>query len=249
MKISIITVCLNEADSIMATLESVKMQNYYDIEHIIVDGGSTDSTWCIAEEYARQAAYHVKVVRQQSKGAIYAALNEGIAIAEGDIVATLHANDRYESAEELSQIAKVFMTYDVAIVYGNVRYFKLSNPLKTVRRYSAKHFRRESLLDFFAPPHPATFIKRDVFCRYGAYSVDYLIAADFELMVRLILVKNLKIKYIDRCVVAMSTGGLSTSLQHVLFTNVQEKRRALQQNNQKCRWISVLKRYLYTFKR
>lgn len=248
MKISIITVCLNEANSISATLDSVKMQSYSDIEHIIVDGGSTDDTLRIAKEYANQATYPVKVLHQQSDSGIYGALNEGISHANGDIIATLHANDIYETEEELMQVAKAFMTSDADLVYGDVRYFRPPNRSLTIRKYSAKYFCRESLLDFFAPPHPATFIKRNIFLSHGLYATDYLIAADFELMVRLILVNRLKTLYIDRCVVAMSMGGLSTSLRHILFTNIKEKRRALRQNNQKCRWISILKRYLYTFK-
>lgn len=248
MTISIITVCLNEAKSISASLESVKKQSYSNIEHIIVDGGSTDDTWKIAEEYAQRAAYPVKVIHQQSDSGIYGALNEGISYANGDVIATLHANDMYETDDELAQVAKAFMTSDADLVYGDVRYFRAQRPSLTVRKYSAKHFCRKSLLDFFAPPHPATFIKRNIFLRHGLYATDYLIAADFELMVRLILVNRVKTLYVERCIVAMSMGGLSTSLRHILFTNIKEKRRALRQNNQKCRWISILKRYLYTFK-
>lgn len=248
MIISIITVCLNEAKSISAALESVKKQSYSDIEHIIVDGGSTDGTWKIAEEYAKLATYPVKVIHQQSDSGIYGALNEGISYANGDVIATLHANDMYETGDELKQVAKAFITSDADLVYGDVRYFHPSNHSITIRKYSAKRFCSKSLLDFFAPPHPATFIKRNIFLRHGLYATDYLIAADFELMVRLILVNRVKTLYVERCVVAMSMGGLSTSLRHILFTNIKEKRRALRQNNQKCRWISILKRYLYTFK-
>lgn len=248
MKISVITVALNEALTIRRTFESVKLQTYKNFEHIIVDGGSSDDTMLLAEEYASNAPYPVKVISQKGMGRIYGALNEGIAVAVGDVVATLHANDFYASPEELEAVASAFQDAEVKVAYGNIRYVDYVSPDKVRGYYSSKHFCRESLLDFFAPPHPATFIRRDVFETYGYYSEDFLIAGDFELMVRLILVNRVKMRYIDRCMVCMTTGGLSTTLRHRLTTNVREKWRALKQNNQKCSCLSILKRYLYALK-
>lgn len=246
MKISVITVALNEAESIKKTLDSVAIQKYDNIEHIIVDGGSSDGTFEIASDYAKAANYPVKVIRQTFSGRIYGALNEGISQATGDIIATLHANDYYPTPDELQIVADTFNSSDTSIVYGNIFYTNKKG--KRAGRYSAKNFKKEALLNFFAPPHPAIFIKRKLFDQFGGYSTKYLIAGDFDLMVRFIIVHNQIFQYIDREFVAMSIGGLSTSLRHRLFTNMQEKWKVLKSHNLNCSFFSIINRYIYSIK-
>lgn len=242
MKISIITVALNEVRTIQKTLDSVAMQSHPYIEHIIIDGGSTDGTFELAIKYANDSKYPVHVLRQTFPGRIYGALNEGISYASGDIIATLHANDYYPTKNELTTVAKAFREFNTSIVYGNIYYVTESG--KRGRTYSAKKFHKESLLNFFAPPHPAIFIKRELFNKYGGYSTDYLIAGDFEFLVRILLLHNESIQYINNEFVAMLKGGLSTSIKHRIFTNMQEKWAVLKKHNQSCSIFSVFKRYI-----
>lgn len=248
MKISIITAVLNGADTIRRTFESVALQSYKDIEHIIVDGGSTDGTQDIIEEYSLSADYPVKVISRSSEGRIYGALNEGIKQSTGDVISILHADDVYTSAGVLERVVYEFSQWSEPICYGDIYYFRGDNVGEVVRRYSAANFRRESLLHLFAPPHPAVFIKRELYDKYGLYSTDYLIAGDFELLVRLMLVHQVAFRYIPFEAVAMRLGGLSTRLKHRIFTNMQEKKRALRRNNHQPACFSVLKRYLYILK-
>lgn len=243
MKISVITVALNEAQTIQKTLNSVAMQSYSDIEHIIIDGGSTDGTFELAMEYAQKANYMVRVLRQTFPGRIYGALNEGISMATGDVIATLHANDYYPTRDELNIVAENFRDSEASIIYGNIYYVTESG--KQGRKYSAKKFRRESLLDGFMPPHPAMFMKKDLFDKYGLYSTKFTIAGDYELCIRVILKSTEKLKYTDRNFVAMSIGGISGKPVNRIWRTNKEKLEVLKLNEIDINPLRLMKRYFY----
>lgn len=243
MKITIITVALNEIKTIQKTLSSVAKQSYADIEHIIVDGGSSDGTFELAAEYAKTVKYPVKLIKQTYNGHIYGALNEGIIHASGDIIATLHANDFYTSEDEISKVVDAFTQSGASMIYGNV-YF-VNSKGKRSRTYSAKKFKKELLLNGFMPPHPACFIKKELFEKYGLYANEYIIAGDFELLIRMFLNNVEPIAYLDRDIVAMSPGGISQQIKNRIFVTNREKFKALKDNNFNINPIRLLKRYLY----
>lgn len=249
MKISIITIALNEAKSIGECLNSVSRQTYPDIEHIIVDGGSTDGTLSIVDEYAVSAPYPVKIINQSECNGLYGAINEGIAHSQGEIIGLLHANDFYNSDNELQIVADAFKTNHTEIVYGNIRYFNSANPTKTTRIYYARRFKRESLMDGFMPPHPAFFATRRLLTRNGCYPTDLRIAGDFEMIVKLLLVDNEPIVYIDRIIVAMSSGGVSGKIPNRLYRTIFEKHKVLRRNGFDVSIFRLFKRYLYLFHR
>ena len=103
MKISIITITYNSAKTVQRALESVQSQTYKDIEHVIVDGASTDGTKELIESYAKQHG-NVRWISEKDKG-IYNAINKGIALATGDVIGFLHSDDVLYSADSIEQIA------------------------------------------------------------------------------------------------------------------------------------------------
>lgn len=248
MRFSIITIVRNEENSLPRALKSVASQTFHNIEHIIVDGESTDKTIEIAKDYADKSDFPVKIINQRGEGGLYDAINQGIAEASGEIIAILHANDFYNTPEELSVIDGVFAANDTQIVYGNIRYFNFGNPNRVGRVYSASSFRKESLLDGFMPPHPAFFATKEIFRKYGCYPSDLKIAGDFEFMVKTLLKGKEKAVYINRIIVAMSTGGVSARLSNRLYHTIREKRIALKRNGFNVSPFRLLKRYLYLFK-
>lgn len=245
MKISIITATLNRATELNETIKSVMEQAHTDIDYIIIDGGSTDNSIEIIEHWKQLYPNNIRYISQTDNG-IYEAINKGIKIATGDVIGTLHAGDRFYSPNVLSIIDHRMSDPQINMIYGDVHY--VNNSGRIVRKYSSKNFKPELLKIGIAPPHPSLFLRKSIFEKYGLYKENYLIGADFELFVRLMLVNNLPGHYLPLDMVEMSTGGLSTQLFHRIFTNNKEKYRALRENSINVCCFSLLKRYLYTLK-
>ncbi len=244
MKITIITATRNNASTIGKTIESVINQTHPDIDYIIIDGASTDNSIAVISHYQQLFPDKIRFLIEPDSG-VYNAINKGIATANGEIIGTLHGNDRFTSPYIIEQVAKAMESTDIKMVYGDVHYTTLNGD-KTTRYYSAKDFTPDMLKIGIAPPHPSLYLRREIFERYGLYKEDYLIGADFEMFIRLMLIHRIKGTYLPLDMVTMTTGGLSTRLYHRIFTNNREKRRALKENSIPIGYFSLLKRYLYT---
>lgn len=183
-------------------------QSHPDIEYIVVDGASNDATMDIVNEYRDRIA---KIVSEPDKG-LYDAMNKGITMATGEVIGILNSDDFFESDHALASVAHAFTINPGAqLVFGDV-VFVNSNDLATVTRfYSAAHFRPWKLRFGWMPPHPGTFIRREAYAQVGAYSTRYRISADYEMFVRLLLVRKLPFARIDKTLVRMRAGGISTS--------------------------------------
>lgn len=208
MKISIVTATFNSGATLRDTLESVLSQDYADYEHIIKDGGSTDTTLDIIREYEPRYKGKLRWVSEPDNG-IYDAMNKGICLATGDVVGLLNSDDFYTSPDVLSTINKEIKKFDA--VYGDVHYVNPVDTKKCVRHYSSASFRPWKMKLGFMPAHPSFYCRRTVYTRFGLFDTDFKVAADFEQLLRLIYVNKIFTHYVPKDFVTMRTGGASSS--------------------------------------
>lgn len=209
MKISIITATYNSASTVADTFESVLKQTYKDIDYWVIDGGSSDRTLDIIKEYQPKFKGKMHYISEKDRG-IYDAMNKGLAHCTGDVVGILNSDDYFTDDNVLADLNNTFENNDVDSVYGDIHFINDNNPDKIVRYYSSAMFRPFWLRFGFMPAHPSFYAKREVFEKYGKYSLDYKIAADYDMMVRLFYKHHISYKYIKRDFVTMRTGGVST---------------------------------------
>jgi len=189
MKISIITVCYNSAETITDTITSVASQQYNDKEHIIVDGASRDSTMDIVKSADSISRY----ISEPDKG-IYDGMNKGLRLATGDVIGLLNADDFYADDTVLSQVANVFKDPNMKACFANLVYVDQHDTSRVVRYWKSRPYQQGLFKSGWMPAHPTFFVKKEVYAQYGLFDLSYKIAADFELLFRLIEQK----KYSDR---------------------------------------------------
>lgn len=212
MKISVITATLDSAAVITSALQSVLDQTYTDVEHVIVDGGSSDSTLSIIESYRDRyisRGYTLKLLTGRDKG-IYDAMSKGIFAASGKIIGILNSDDYFTSDYELSAIASAFNSQPgLDAVYADVNYVRPGAEHRIVRHFPSKSFRPWKMLLGMQPPHPSFYCRREIYERYGTYDSRYRIAGDFEFFVRSLYKGRINTRRLDRTMVTMRTGGTS----------------------------------------
>jgi glycosyltransferase len=234
MKITIITASLNNEKTIEETLISVKNQSYNNIEHIIIDGNSSDSTLEIISRYPHIS----KIISEKDKG-IYFALNKGIKNASGDIIGFLHADDFLASNTIIEKIANIFVSdKDTDAIYGNLQYIS-NNKNKIIRNWIAGEFKKEKLKKGWMPPHPTFYAKKILFDKIAYFNTKYKISADYDLMIKF-LKTNIKIQYINETLVKMKWGGASNKNLAHIFQKSKEDFEIIKENN-----IGGLKTLLY----
>tara|TARA_R110001592_G_scaffold255666_5_gene519416 strand:- start:1876 stop:2628 length:753 start_codon:yes stop_codon:yes gene_type:complete len=227
VKISIITVCYNSEKTIRDTIESVLSQTYKNIEYIIVDGSSKDDTLTIINEYKD----NISLIISEPDQGIYDAMNKGVALATGDIIGILNSDDFYETQNAIEGVVEHFKAnVGAEVVFGDVVFVDPNNLNKVVRYYSSKKFKAAKLRFGWMPPHPATFIMKSVYDKYGLYKLGYKISADYEMFVRLLMVAKVKFARIDKVIVRMRSGGASTDGIKSSLTLNQEIVRACREN-------------------
>lgn len=239
MKISIITVCFNASEAIESTLKSIISQTHPDIEHIVIDGASTDGTLeCIAAH-----GKHLTQMVSEPDCGIYDAMNKGICLATGEVVGILNAADVYANNTVLERVAHAMQSADIDALYGDVEFFSPSNPAKTVRRYNSRWFSPARLPWGWMPAHPALFLRRALFGRYGLYRTDFRIAGDYELIARIFKDGKCTYRYLPEVFVRMSAGGVSTGgWQNTLSLNF-EVLRACRDNGINTNFFKLLSKY------
>lgn len=216
MKITVITVCYNSGSHVADTLSSVDSQTWPDLEHVIVDGASTDDTMRIVR--SRPQPWR-RAISEPDTG-IYDAMNKGIALAEGEVIGFLNSDDVYSSPQALAKVAKVFMDRSVDACYGDLCYVNQDDLTSVVRYWRSSVFNPGSFALAWAPPHPTFFARRSVFDRLGGFDLRYKIAADMELMARYMEVHRINTRYIKEVLINMRIGGTSNrSWSNVLKQN------------------------------
>jgi glycosyltransferase involved in cell wall biosynthesis len=241
MLISLITACRNCAATIKTAMQSVLDQKGADIEYIVVDGNSTDGTVDAIRAFEQTLNsqlphsptlnFSFKWISEPDRG-MYDAINKGIAMATGDVVGILNADDVLASDDTLAKIVAMFEGEGkreegkgkrdeergcIEAVYADIRFVKEGETVEALRaantvRYCSAARWRPWMFRFGAMvPHPSFYVRRECFERLGGYSLDYRICADFELELRYLYLAKLKAAYLPECVVVMRMGGMSTA--------------------------------------
>ncbi|CAD0009838.1 glycosyltransferase family 2 protein [Flavobacterium chungangense] len=224
MKITIITVCYNSAATLEKTILSVAGQSYKNIEYIVVDGNSKDTTKDIILKHEDKIT---KWISEPDKG-LYDAMNKGITLATGDIVGILNSDDTFYSTTVIEEIAAFHIKNTIDASVGNIMQHKENGT--TVRIYSSKYWSPEKLKIGFMPPHPSIFFKRRLFEELGFYKLDFIIGADYELITRFFLKEKISWKYSGITTTAMLVGGLSSSGRSSYNLITKEIQKALHMN-------------------
>lgn len=207
LKISIITVTCNAAVTLADCLSSVAGQSSAGVEHIVIDGGSTDETLVVARSFR-----HVSLIVSEPDQGIYDAMNKGIRMATGDIIGILNADDFYTSPDVLAKVVAVFEDPAIDGCYGDLVYVDPTNTGKVVRYWRSGAFAPRKLYwGWMLPPHPTFFVRRTVYERFGLFDLNLGAGADYELMLRFLLKNEINVTYIPEVLVKMRTGGISTS--------------------------------------
>lgn len=216
MKISIITATFNSAQFLTDCITSVNSQSHQDIEHIIIDGASTDDTLNLIKRIPNRIT---KIISEPDHG-IYDAMNKGISFATGDIIGILNSDDFLASENIIELIVKKFELEKCDAIFGNIDFIASSNPAKIIRRWKSSIFVQGSFSKGWHPPHPTFFVKREIYEKYGLFDVTLNVSADFELMLRFIEKYQIKTEYLDETIVKMRYGGESTgSLKKIIEGN------------------------------
>ena len=236
MKVSIITAVLSNRKYLSDAIESVLGQTHADIEYIIVDGGSTDGTIELVQSYGDKID---KFISEKDKG-VYYALNKGIAMASGEVIALLHSDDFYVNRFVISQVVEAFEQQQCDAVYSNLYYVSNNNKDKIIRTWNAGIYKPDSFYYGWMPPHPAFFAKQEVYQKFGAFNTELKFAADYELMMRFILKHNIHICYLPKYFIKMRVGGASNrSMGNRLKANIED-RKAWKINQMKPRLFTLL---------
>lgn len=215
MKITIITVCYNSADTIADTITSVASQQYNDKEHIIVDGASRDGTMDIV----KNAASITRYISEPDKG-IYDGMNKGLKLATGDIIGLLNADDFYADETVLTQVAETFKKTNIQACFANLVYVDQQDTSLVVRYWKSRPYQQGLFKSGWMPAHPTFFVRREIYEKYGLFNLDYKIAADFELLFRFIEQCQINTVYLDKVLVKMRTGGTTNkSLKNIWEQN------------------------------
>ncbi|TKB98249.1 glycosyltransferase family 2 protein [Pedobacter cryotolerans] len=207
MKVSIITVVYNGEKYIKDCIESILAQDYPQIELIVIDGASIDSTVQIIQSYQNKIHHFIS----EPDNGMYDALNKGIKLATGDIIGALNADDTLATKTILTEIVAFFKKTNADGIYGNLNYVNAKNTEQIVRKWRTKQHLIGDFSVGWMPAHPTLYLKKELFYKYGNYSLNYGTAGDYELMLRFLYKFKIKALFLNKLIVNMRTGGVSNS--------------------------------------
>jgi glycosyltransferase involved in cell wall biosynthesis len=207
MKVTLITATYNSARHLEDCILSVIRQNYPQIEHIIVDGGSTDGTIDIIKKYENRIAAWIS---EKDRG-MYDAINKGMKMATGDVIGILNSDDMLDAEDVISAIVGAFREKQVDSLYGDLEYVDPVDTNKIYRIWKGKPYDRKLFHYGWMPAHPTFYFKRSLLEKYGGYENHYFTAADYEFMARYLYKYRISSYYLPKLLVKMRRGGQSNS--------------------------------------
>ena len=223
MKISIITSTYNSLSTVQSSLDSFASQTYKNKEHVFIDGASKDGTKELLQGYCQKHENSI-LVSEPDKG-IYDALNKGVANSTGDIIGICHSDDFFADEQVLSKVANAFGDKYIQAVYGDLQYVSKNNPENVVRNWVSGDYKLSLLKKGWMPPHPAFFVKKELYEKFGNFDLSYKIAADYDLMMRFLGVHGIVPGYIPEVLCKMRVGGESNrSLKNIWRKSCEDYR-------------------------
>jgi glycosyltransferase involved in cell wall biosynthesis len=220
MKVSIITISFNSAETIEDTIKSVVSQDYPNIEYIIVDGGSKDATVDIVKKYSNQVS---QFVSEKDKG-IYDAMNKGVAMATGDVIGILNSDDFYADTSVISDVVNQLSKSGADACYADLVYVNREQSDKVIRTWKSGPYKPGLFLRGWMPPHPTFFVKKKCYTEFGSYTLLLRSAADYELMLRFIHKHKVPVTYLPRVITKMRAGGQSNvTLKNRIKANLEDR--------------------------
>lgn len=226
MRISVITVAFNSAETIAETLQSIRSQTHPDIEHIVIDGASTDATLQVLDAHPREGR---RVLSERDSG-IYDAMNKGLALATGELVGFLNADDMLASADALAAIANAAAKGDIDAVFGDLVYVRQDRPDAVLRYWRCGPFAASRLRFGWMPPHPTFYVRRSLLAQVGGFDSRMRIAADYDFLLRCLQQPGLRVAYVPQVLVKMRTGGVSNRSLRAMVRKSREDLQALHRN-------------------
>ncbi|MCG2462877.1 glycosyltransferase [Flavobacteriaceae bacterium F89] len=226
MKISIITATYHSEATIEACMDSVLGQGYSDLEYLILDGGSKDGTMARIQQCVDP---RVRVISEPDQG-IYDALNKGIAMATGEVIGFVHSDDFLASDDCLANMLHLFESEKVDGVYGDLHYVDAQETARVVRNWKSKPFHRALLRRGWMPAHPTLFLKKEVYDKHGVFNLEFKIAADYDMMLRIFKDDTLKFAYLPQVVTKMRLGGVSNGSLKSIIRKTREDYKAMKYN-------------------
>ncbi|MBP9078798.1 MAG: glycosyltransferase [Flavobacteriales bacterium] len=218
MKVSVITVCYNAAAEIDETIRSVLVQDHPDIEHIVIDGGSSDGTQERIQRYQECLAH---CVSEPDQG-VYDAMNKGLRLATGEVVAFVNAGDLMATRNTVSYMVKAFQDHDAEVMYGDALMVDPGDITRVKRFWKGGAYAREQFRKGWMPPHLGTYIRKRAYDRFGPFNTELKVSADYELMFRFLYKHRLPARYVPKVLVRFRLGGVSNrSLGHIWRANLE----------------------------
>jgi len=244
MKISVITVTYNSEETLEDTIKSVSFQSYKNVEHIVMDGGSTDATLSILDANREK----LSIVVSEPDDGIYDAYNKALTYASGDVIAILNSDDVFYNSDVLTKVASEFKNNACDIVFGDLVLVDEGNLSSVIRYWKSSKFILGSFKDGWHPPHPSFFVKNEVYQTCGNFDISLAVSADFELMLRLMEVCKCEAVYVPQVLTRMRVGGHSQNIMNIMRGGMSIMH-AFEKNGMKIHpLLYFMKRYLAKLK-
>jgi len=217
MIITVITVARNAAWTIGEAVASVAGQTHHAVEHLLIDGASTDNT----VNAARAASIRLTKIVSEPDTGIYDAMNKGLRLATGEVVGFLNADDIYAHTGVLARVAEIMVANpQIEACYADLDYVDRNNPDRVIRHWRSAAFVPGLFARGWVPPHPTVYFRRSVLDRVGLFDTRYRLAADFEHLLRAFEVHRVRNIYVPEVWVKMRLGGATNrSVKNVLHGN------------------------------